>query len=74
MVLTTGLLGVLWLSSIAMHSLNKRGHNIRFNPFMPLILLCAAVFAGCQVLASMYFYNYNEDLEPLNSFSRWFQE
>ena len=74
MVLTTGLLGVLWLSSIAMHAFSKRGHAARFNPFTPLLVLCLVIAVICQMISANLNWNYHEAGEPLNQFSDWFEE
>ena len=69
-VLLTGLMGVLWLSSIALHSMKKRGVQGRQrNPFTLLVILCLAVFVGCQWYAKELNAPYFEEHEPFNRFS-----
>ena len=66
-VLFTGLMGVLWLSSIALHSMKKRG--VQRNPFTLLVILCVAMFIGCQWYAKELKTGYFEENEPFNRFS-----
>ena len=78
-VLFTGLMGVLWLSSIALHSMNKRSmHTTRRNPFTLLVILCiiaGIVFELLFITRHSYLYNsYNEQNEPFNRFSNWLAE
>ena len=59
-VLFAGLMGVLWLSSIAMHSMKKRGVQAKpRNPFTLLVILCVIACLGClwyaNELNSLYF-------------------
>jgi len=79
-VLFTGLMGVLWLSSIAFHSMSKRGGPAagRRNPFTLLVVLCIIAGIGFELLfitRHSYLYNsYNEQNEPFNRFSNWLAE
>lgn len=79
-VLATGLMGVLWLSSIAFHSMSKRGGPAagRRNPFTLLVILCIVAGIGFELLfitRHSYLYNsYNEQNEPFNRFSNWLSE
>lgn len=69
-VLATGLFGVLWLSSIAMNSMKKRGAQpLGMNPFTLLIILCIVVFIGCQWYANQLNSPYREEYEPINRLS-----
>lgn len=69
-VLATGLAGVLWLSSIAMHSMKKRNPQAKqHNPFTLLVVLCIIVFISCQWYAAELNTPYFEEFEPINYFS-----
>ncbi len=76
-VLFTGLMGVLWLSSIAFHSMSKRGGPAagRRNPFTLLVVLCIIAGIGFELLfLSRHSFSYNEQNEPFNRFSDWLAE
>ena len=78
-VLATGLFGVLWLSSIALHSMNRRSAQApRRNPFTLLVILCIIAGVGFELLFitrhSSLYNSYNEQNEPFNRFSNWLAE
>lgn len=78
-VLFTGLMGVLWLSSIALHSMNKRNvQATRRNPFTLLVILCVIAgicFELLFITRHSHLYNsYKEQNEPFNRFSSWLAE
>lgn len=73
-VLMTGLMGVLWLSSIALHSMKKQ-QPLRRNPFTLLIILCVVAGIGFEwAFIHLHSYPYNEQHEPFNHFSNWLAE
>ena len=61
--LLTGLMGVLWLSCMALHSIQS-GKERRLNPFTLLIFLCIALGIGCFVYSTSGT-RYNEGNEPI---------
>jgi len=66
--LLTGLMGVLWLSSIALHHARSRSGNEK-NPFSILLVASAVLFILTLVLSKSIGKNYNEQNEPLNVFT-----
>ena len=70
--LLTGFLGVMWLSSIALHAF-KSGRAGKRNPFTGLIALCSVISALCLIITGVWHPQYRMENEPLNQASRQIQ-
>lgn len=66
MFFVTGLMGVLWLSSVALHSAHG---GRRMNPFTLLVVLCIAVGLGSYIYA-LGGYAYHQENEPIELLSQ----
>ena len=74
-LILTGLLGVLWLSSIALHSFKRHGAaGQKRNPFTPLIAMCMAVAVLCYGIGVFWEPTYSSASEPINWASDRLQE
>jgi len=71
-ILLTGLFVVLWLSTVALHSVKKR--TSRRNPFTALTIISLVLSASLLLTASMRSFTYNEANEPINHLSRTLQK